>query len=181
MAKKIKRLDYSRWSIALHWLVGVLVLINIGIGYSRSYIPRDIVGYLMGYHKAMGITIWALVWLRLIVRWSLGTPSLPREVPKWQAFLSRVSHWALYILLIMIGLNGYVSMSNGGYGVKWFGIFTIPPIPGEPSKENMEIGLEYHENLALILSLLILVHVTAALYHHYFRKDNVLKRMLGRK
>jgi cytochrome b561 len=98
-------------------------------------------------------------------------------MPKWQIFLSDMAIWVLYALMFIMPLSGFILSVMGGYSIDYFGLFTIPAIfKGET--ETSKIGTMIHIYGAYTIIGLVTLHVLAGLYHHFIRKDNVLKRML---
>jgi len=135
------------------------------------------------WHKAFGLTILALAVLRLLWRLTHRAPALPREMPDWQRVASHISHVALYGLMIGVPLLGWllVSASPKGFPTTWFNLFPIPNLPVAVSKESAGLFTLLHEITAIGFAALILLHVGAALHHHFARKDDILRRMLPRR
>lgn len=164
------RTTYSTGAILFHWTIALLVITNLLIGF----------GLLDGMptHKAIGITVLVLSVLRVAWRLAHRPPPLPDSVPGWQATAARISHAAFYVLLITMPISGWLMASNAETlkPLTWFGLFDIPYLTISPAAGDA--GHEIHELLAIPFAALVLLHVGAALKHHFFDRDSVLARML---
>lgn len=132
---------------------------------------------LLANHKSVGITILALAIIR--VGWRIGhpPPPLPASMPAWQVTASHVSHWALYALLFLMPVSGWLMSSATAYSVSWFNLFQLPDLVA-PDPQRAELFEEIHEFLAYTLGAVASLHVLAALKHHFLDKDTVLSRMI---
>jgi cytochrome b561 len=150
----------------------------LAVGFIMADMPDSPLKWqLFFYHKAIGFTILWLVLVRLWWRLKNLAPTLPKSMPKWQAALSDVVVWILYALMFIMPLSGITLSIMSGHAIEYFGLFTIPAIfKGET--ELSKIGLMIHTYGAYTIIGLITLHILAGLYHHFIRKDNVLKRML---
>jgi cytochrome b561 len=128
-------------------------------------------------HKSFGITILGLALLRLVWRWLNRVPAEPLDIPRWQRIAARVSHIGLYVLLLITPLAGWLMSSARNFPVSWFGLVTLPDFIA-PNRPAYELLHDIHELLAQTLFWLALLHIAAALKHHFIDKDNVLRRML---
>ena len=159
---------YSRVAILFHWTIAALVLVNLWIG---------LIGGSMSAHKAIGITVLVLTLGR--VAWRLGyrPPPLPPETAEWQRMAARASHFAFYVLLLVVPLSGW-AMSSGAkrYPLDWFGLFPIPYLPIPPAVAG--VGHEAHELLGLLMAGLVALHIGAALRHQFLLRDGIVSRML---
>ena len=160
-----------------HWLVAALVFIQISIGLYVDDLPISMARLRwMSWHKSVGITILALVLLRLAWRLVERPPPLPEHMPTFERIAARLTHWALYGLLILTPLAGWLTASAMGLSVNWFGWVLIPDL----ISKNPELGevLEYvHWILVRVLAALFSIHILAAL-RHGLRRDGVLTRMV---
>lgn len=130
-------------------------------------------------HKSIGMTVLALMLLRLVWRAFNRPPSLPAGMAGWERKAARVTHWALYALLLTIPLAGWAWSSAAGYGAEFFGLVEVPDFV--PQSERLEtIFHAVHEWAGITLAVLVGVHVLAALRHHFVLGDPVLRRMLPR-
>lgn len=131
---------------------------------------------LFDLHRSFGAVVLTLTALRLAWRLLHKPPPLPASVPAWQARVSRVVHWALYGLLFATPLMGWAGTSAYRAPISVFGLFFLPPIVTEDRALSEKL-LGLHVVLMLMLAALIVMHVGAALFHHFVGKDGVLARM----
>lgn len=171
----------QRWdalSIGLHWLMAVLIIVTLSMGFLMDEMANSL-SKLQVYalHKSLGISILALAVLRLL--WSLWRkrPAPIAGTPAWQRVASKVGHLLLYVLMLAVPISGWLYNSAAGHPLKWFGLFSLPALT-EFDRGMRSIALDWHQNLVLALLLVLLVHVSAALWHHYGEQTDVLRRML---
>lgn len=160
----------------LHWVMAVCILamLFIGIGMVSTIAPRYLT--LVSIHKPLGIAILVLALLRLFIRWRLGSPPLPADLPEPMKLAAHLSHVALYALMIAMPLIGWGMLSAASYPVVLFGGVTLPPIlpPGDSLHALLRSA---HTWLALAFFALILMHLAAALFHALVRRDGVFEAM----
>lgn len=132
---------------------------------------------LLARHKSVGITILALVILRLAWRAVNEHPPLPGNLKAYERALARLTHLALYVLLFALPLTGWTMSSARGFPVSWFGFFTLPDLVPK-SRPLYEALVMTHHTLAWFLFAVVALHVAGALKHHFVHKDDVLRRML---
>ena len=171
----------TRWGhIAqfLHWLIVILVIIQVTLASIAEDLPigpKKIEVY--AWHKSVGITVLSLAVLRLLWRWANPTPELPSTLKPYERMLAKVTHFGLYLLMFAQPLTGWMMTSARGFPVSWFGFWQLPDFV--PKNHDLyEAMKETHETLALALYVIVFLHVAAALKHHFWLKDDVLKRML---
>lgn len=161
----------------LHWLMAVMIIamLFIGAGMVTSVSERH--EWLIHLHKPLGIAILALAIVRLLVRWSTCQPPLPADLPDWQALAAKASHWLLYGLMLVLPLLGWAMISASGEPVMLGTALQLPAIV--PADAQLFALLrKAHGYLAYLLFLTVLVHLAAALFHGWIRRDEVLDSML---
>ncbi len=129
----------------------------------------------MMIHKALGATIFLLVWVRLAARFTQQTPT-----PTGTALQQKVAaagHLALYLLMIVMPVTGLLAMQYAGKPVDWFGVFEVPVFL-EKNEATGKALKEVHEGLYVPFFALIGLHALAAGFHQFVQKDGVLRRML---
>lgn len=174
---------HDRWggvSQSLHWIIAALILAMAWIGLTMGDLPNGpdkIKTYAL--HKSLGITILALVALRVLWRLYAGTPKPVAGSPHWQERIAALTHAAIYLLLFAIPISGWVLNSAAGFPLQWFGLVNLPHIV-EKSHDLHELAEEAHELMFWVLALLVVAHAGAAFYHHLFQRDATLARMLPR-
>jgi len=167
-------------SILNHWVTAVLVLGMIGVGLYMSDLPRGPdKSQMIGMHKSIGIIVLGLALLRLLWRMGNPLPALLGTDSAWQRRAARIAHLALYALLLVLPLTGWIMSSAGNHPVSVFGLFTLPPLVDQ-SKALGEAFEEIHVVLAWSLMAVLALHFVAALKHHFMDGDATLRRMLGR-
>ncbi len=169
---------YGNLSIAMHWLmflllVGVYACIELRELYPKGSDPRNA---LKAWHFTLGLTVFFLVWVRIALRLFQGTPAIAPPIPGWQHVLSKVIHLALYAMMIGLPIAGWLILSGEGKPIPFYGI-QLPALIAE-NKAFAESLEEIHKTIGKIGYFLIGLHTVAALYHHYFMRDNTLRRML---
>jgi cytochrome b561 len=177
---------YGGVARTLHWLIAALIVVQYVLaqvaeaaGDDRAVHPAAALVQLawLARHKSVGLTIFALVLVRLAWRWHAPPPPLPVTMPRWQTIVAKLTHFAFYALLLLLPISGLVMSAAANFPVSYFGWFTIPNLvaPDESLKKTME---ETHEMLFDALVVLAVVHIAAALKHHLVDRDDVLSRML---
>ena len=171
---------YHSFSQVLHWLIAGLIVLqfilaNLAEGAAESGSAlRELA--LLANHKSVGITVLALVVVRLLWRIKTPPPKLPTGLDQWQVRASHISHWMLYSLIILIPISGWLMSSASAYSVSWFNLVRLPDFvaPDPDLKANFQT---IHELLGKALFIVAGVHILAALKHQFIDKDGVLMRM----
>ena len=170
---------YTRTAIVLHWLVFALLVAQYAIGWTMPHIGRNTpVTTLISLHFSIGVLIIGVIVVRLIWRIFHGEPKQEAGIPKWQVRSARVIHWLLYLLLAVVPLLGWVNASYRGMQITFFGLVHVPQLVGAHASGWSWTG-DIHTLVAEYGILpLVGLHVAAALYHYFIRRDRVLQRML---
>src|ERR1700751_2914194 len=156
----------------LHWLMAVCILamLFIGVGMVSTVMPKYLT--LVSIHKPLGIAILVLA----LVRLRYGAPLLPADLPEPMKLAAQLSHYALYVLMIGMPLLGWGMLSAAAYPVVLFGGVHLPSIL--PQSDSLHTLLwNAHFYLAFAFFALILLHVAAALFHAFVRRDGVFEAM----
>ena len=170
---------YTRTAITLHWLIFVLLAVQFIVGWTMPHIGRNTpVTTLISLHFSLGVLIIALIVVRLIWRMIHGEPPRDAGIPRWQVQLAQVVQWLLYLLLIVVPLLGWINASYRGMPITFFGLFPVPPLIASHAAGWGWTG-DIHADVAEYgILVLVGLHVAAALYHYFIRRDRVLQRML---
>lgn len=174
----------DRWgtvSQSLHWLIVVLILGLGVVGLIMDELPKT-PKYFWVYtmHKSFGITVLALMLVRLGWRVYAGAPKPVAGTPGWQHAVASLTHFLLYALALGIPLSGWLYDSASGLRpFKFFGLFAMPKLVA-PDDALKALTHELHEWGFWLLIALVAAHAGAALYHHLFQHDATLARMLPR-
>jgi cytochrome b561 len=189
MAVRDSELRYGNVSIGFHWLIALLVIFNLAGGIYMGYLPRadPSKAMILMLHKSTGLTILTLSVLRLV--WRLMNPWQPLPLDMLPALraAARATHVLFYFFIIAIPLSGWAMISASPHNnpLAWFGWFNWPKIwfltalPLDQKKPITGILDETHQLLAYFAIALIVLHVGAAFYHHYVRRDRILRRMVA--
>jgi len=173
---------YTPLARVLHW---GLALALIGMFVMGSYMadlpfsPQRLKLY--NWHKWAGVTVLVLSIVRLVWRWVHRPPALPprvsQQMPRWQVQVYHATHVLMYVLFFLVPLAGWAYSSAAGFPIVLFGVLTLPDfVP--VGKELAELIKPWHAILAWTLAALVVLHVAAALKHHWIDKDGLMQRML---
>lgn len=171
---------YPAISRFFHWLMVVLILSLLGIGWGVDVVHGEMKPLIVTLHKSLGILAFALFFVRLVVRIIFPPPPLIEGMAFSVKLMAETAHVALYTLMLIMPLSGWMLVSAMGRGPSFFGLIDIPALF---SKTPVLVPLlrEIHENGSVLLAGLVLVHAGAAFYHHFIRRDETLLRMLPQR
>jgi len=166
----------SRW---FHWILGLAIIGMIAYGWWMNHFPaRADRFFYRSIHADIGYVVLLLTVLRLVWRGVNRTPELPADTPRWGRIVARVSHGLLYLVTILVAMLGWAhSGARTPNYADWFGLFQVPQITS-PDKVAAGAYEERHIFFAYVLLALIVLHVAAALWHRFGRRDHVLARMV---
>lgn len=180
MAETDNVTGYTGTAKLLHWLIVALLIAQFTFAWLMPDIRRDTpVTTLISLHFTFGIVILAVAVMRLAWRAIHAEPPPEAGLPQWQALSGAIVHWLLYALLFIVPLLGWMDASRRGMPVVLVG-FELPKLLATRAPGWGWTG-DVHGLLAnYVMLTLVGLHVAAALYHHFVRRDGVLKRMLPR-
>jgi cytochrome b561 len=162
----------------LHWIIAALIVTQFTLGWMAGDLPLGAHKLaLLTRHKSFGMTILMLAVIRIIWRWLNPPPELPAGMSALERTLARATHVAFYVLLFAMPITGWLMSSAKNYSVSWFGLFTWPDLIAKNSAAFEALKTTHHGLSKALLAIAIL-HVLAALKHHFWDKDDVLSRML---
>lgn len=168
---------YSTPAVVLHWLVALLIFAAFPLGLYMHDLPLSPDKLrLYSYHKWIGITVLMLAALRLGWRLTHQPPPLPAGIAAWQRRAGQAVHGLLYVLMIAIPVSGWLMSSAKGIPTVWFGVLPLPDLVGR-SHDLGELLTRVHKSLNFILLALVVLHVGAALQHHFIERLPFLQRM----
>ena len=191
--------SYTKTAKVLHWLIAIGIFGMFALGWFMSELPKeapkqiayDLLNlgvytwnlseeisprtFYFNLHKSIGVTIFALILIRILWRITHRPPALLASYKAWESKLASGAHHLLYLLMVALPLSGIIMATYSKYGIKWFGLELIK---GLDNKEMRELFYEAHEIIGLIILLVIIVHIIGALKHKFIDKDDTLKRML---
>jgi cytochrome b561 len=173
---------YGTVAMTLHWLIAAAIIGMLVVGKYMHGLPDSDANKFALYqlHKSFGITILALTLVRVGWRLMHPAPPLPATMAWWERRAAHASHFLLYALMLGLPLTGWLRVSTDTLQIPtlWFGLFEVPALPFGASDRLSHLAHDTHELLGNTMILLLLAHVAAALKHHFWDRDNVLKRML---
>ena len=169
---------YGSLSIAMHWLMLLLLIAVYACIELREFFPKgsDLRDGLKQWHYMLGLSVFMLLWLRLLVRLLGPVPRIKPSIGIWQKRLAISMHLSLYLFMFSMPLLGWLMLSGEDKPIPFFGL-EFPALIG-PNEKLAESIEEIHETIGTIGYYLIGLHTAAALMHHYILGDNTLLRML---
>lgn len=189
---------YTKTAIILHWLITIGIFFMFALGWFMHEIPRDAPKQMVfdlfdlgvytwqlaeevsprtfyyNLHKSVGVTLLALIVLRVIWRFTHKPPAMLTSYKAWERKLATAAHHLLYLLMIAMPLSGLIMAINSKYGIMWFGIDLIK---GLDNKDLREAFKEVHESVGALLLLVIILHIVGAIKHKVIDKDSTMERM----
>jgi cytochrome b561 len=176
----------SSWgSVArgFHWIIGLTIIGMLAFGWWMNHIPaRPDRFFYRSIHADIGYLLLVLIALRLVWRAINPTPALPADTPRWSRIAAATSHGALYLIplvVIMLGWAHSGARPQGDYG-SFFGLFHVPQFTS-PDKATADAFEDRHIYAAYVLLALIVIHLGAAAWHHFIKRDRVAARMVDGK
>lgn len=168
---------YTVVAIGLHWLLALMIFIGFGVGqYMTDLAMSPTKLKLFSWHKWLGVTVFAMVVLRVGWRMLNPPPALPATTPAWQRRVAAGTHLLLYLLMLAIPLSGWLYSSASGFQTVYFGRWPLPDLLGRDA-ELAAVLKTVHVSLNNGLAVLVLAHIGAALKHHFIDHDGLLWRM----
>lgn len=175
---------YDAVTIFLHWVIALLVLFMIGLGLYMDHIPVNDPGPLHQLHKSVGIVTMLLIVVRVIWRLTHKAPSLPKDMLPAQRMAIGGMEGILYLFQIFLPATGWLMVSSMAMPIVLFGLVSWPLIPLPQSVMDSgtlaEVMPDIHNWLAWVFGGFIVLHVLAALYHRFIKKDQIVDRILPR-
>lgn len=166
---------------AIHWISAALIagMIGLGLYMTHADIEAGEAFDLYQWHKSFGFVALALVVIRLIIRMCVNRPSFPRGMRPVEIALAKAAHALFYALLFALPLLGWIMVSASPLPIPTmlFGLAEIPSIAA-PNEQLYEAARTAHRLCAWTLAALIVMHIAAALKHHWLDRDMTLRRML---
>jgi cytochrome b561 len=169
----------ARW---LHWIVGGAIIAMLAFGWWMNHVPaRADRFFYRSIHADIGYLVMLSMLLRLIWRGINPAPALPADMPRWERIAAGLSHGALYAVTIVVAMLGWAlsGASKPGYA-DWFGLFRMPQFT-TTDKAAADAYEGRHIFMAYVLLALIVIHIAAAAWHHFAKRDRVTSRMFDGK
>lgn len=188
--------QYTAVAIVLHWAIATAIVGNLALGWWMHEAidvaaSRARAVEMFQLHKSIGLTVLLLSLFRLAWRLLHRAPEMPAHMKRWERIAAKSTHWAFYGLMMAMPLSGWLYVSTQWRGdvalnvpTLWFGWIEAPHLfglnhLGEDLRQALSgIFLEAHEAFAWGSGLLLLLHMGAALKHHFIDHDEVLAHMI---
>jgi cytochrome b561 len=190
---------YTKTAVFLHWLIAICIFGMFALGWYMSDLPKEAPKqmaydlfdwgvyiwqlseeasprtFYFNLHKSLGVTIFALIIIRILWRFTHKPPALLSSYKVWERKLATGAHHLLYLLMVALPLSGIIMATYSKYGIKWFGFEFIKGLDNTPMRELFK---EVHEIVGAVILVIIIVHILGALKHKLIDKDETLNRML---
>lgn len=176
LASNEQLVRYNGIARSFHALIAAMVIFNILTGIAGDAIEDTWNPF--PAHKATGILILLLSLARIGWRLTWTMPAWPETMSSLQRKVARLTHGALYALMLIVPVTGWIFSSAGKYPLSIYGLFDWPKLAVTKGSALADAAHEGHEVLGFLMAGLVVLHVAAALHHHFIIKDNVLRRML---
>ena len=162
----------------LHWLTLFLVATIFVLAFSIEFASSNEEAVaLIQLHRSFGVTVWVVTLGRLVWRQFSHFPNWPADMPQSMRVAAHWSEYALYVLLLTQPVLGLLQTNAHGDRVNLFFLGQLPALIGRDRPLATKL-LEVHEMVGLLLLSLVALHALAALYHHFWRRDDTLEAML---
>ena len=181
MSASTRPMRYTAVPMLLHWVLALAIFSSLAMGLTMTGLPLSIQRLkLYNWHKWAGVVILVLSVVR--IGWALARPAPPlppavqASMQGWQMAAYRGTHQIMYALFILLPLAGWAYTSATGFPVVLFGIWPLPDLVPK-DKALADVFKTGHAAMAYLLLGLVVLHVAAALKHHFHDRDGVLLRM----
>lgn len=174
--KPLLKNDSKQWGVIsriFHWFMALLIIGQLYIGFTMTALAASPAKYdLYKLHKSFGLIALGLVCLRILWRSLFPTPALPnQDIP------TRLSAPVLYLMMLIMPLSGIIMSLTAGYPIPLFEWLTIPAFT-EKNLVMSKWAALIHNLCGISFVALIGLHMAAACYHQWWRKNNLLRRMI---
>ena len=169
-------IDYTKTQKIIHWLMAIIIMLDLNVAqkfggnmelWDRLESRAD--------HATAGMIVTFLFILRVILRYFYGAPKLPETMPNWQIYSAKLGHYSLYVLMFGLIISG-ISMAS--FASDPIVVFGLDLAFATNNQSNFHLIRDLHEFCTNAIILLIIVHIFAALYHHFFSRDDLTIKML---
>lgn len=169
---------YSAPAVLFHWMVAALIFVALILAWSFEDLPATPhKRMLVQLHVSFGMTVLPLAVLRFVWRTFHHPPPFPIVMPLWQRRLAGWVHVLLYAAIFLQPITGYMTAVTDGHTPEWFGVFPLPLLLEENSALHAIVRW-LHVGAQWPLYGLLVMHIGAALYHHFVLRDDGILRML---
>ena len=163
----------------IHWFMALGFVFMWGCGYAMTTLVEDdspLEEFLFDLHISVGVTLLALLALRIAVRLAYPPPLLPVSIRGMERTAAHLGHAALYALPALVMAVGWAEVNFGGHAVQWFGV-ELPRVFPETGEDLQDLSEDLHKWLAYTLLAVAAGHVAAAFKHQWFDGHDIIRRM----
>jgi len=179
---------YNVGAIALHWIIALMVLTNIGLAWWFNTLHGLAKIEPVQLHKSIGITVLVLTVIRLGWRLAVPAPKLPEDFRGWEKWLAQAVHVLFYVVMLGLPLTGWAFTSASPlihvfpivlfHLIPWPTLSALANLPHDQMRTAHDLFLASHGLLAKLAYVLIVLHVAGALKHQFINNDDVTARMI---
>ncbi len=178
---KDTKTNYGSVSRFLHWLLAILIIVQFSLVVAFTWIAPEHQGSglletTMMLHKSTGLLVLLFGLIFILWRITQAKPSL-EAIPAWQRGLARLVHIVLYAIIAAQPVFGILMVTSSGQPVPFFGLFSVPPFVSLGEQAGSIFGSLHAFTGWWIILIALGLHIAGSLYHHFVRKDDVLRRM----
>jgi cytochrome b561 len=172
---------FAPTQILFHWVIFILVALTYAAMELRDFAPSgsDLRDWMKLMHYTLGVTVLILMLIRLVIKTRHKDPNITPTPPRWQIILAKAVHGILYLMFISLPILGILTLYYGNVHWSYFSI--AMPVAGQENDDVRQTIKSLHELIANTGYFIIGLHAAAALFHHYFLRDNTLIRMMPGK
>jgi len=168
---------YGLIAILFHWVMALLIIGLLILGWVMVRLPIGLEKLrFFGWHKEYGLLVLLLAILRIAWRLSQVVPILPAHLAHWEKWAAHAVHYLFYIFMFLMPISGWLITSATGLPASFFGIVVFPDLVA-PNEQLRQWFIWIHQWSGYGLVVIILLHISAALQHHFIYKDDILRRM----
>lgn len=177
-----KRMLARRWSrlgVVLHWLIALLLLVVLGAVFATGFVPAPQARKnLMALHTSAGLLLFVLFLLKLLCMYfSYRAKEDTHDWSDWTDWIAQGAHTLIYALLFMLPMLGWAHLNALGQDA-WFAGLRLPRLIPFRNPDLAYTLQDFHSSAAWVLIIVVVLHVLAAFWHHFLRRDDVLRAML---
>ena len=169
---------YVRPTVALHWVVALTLIVAVVLGLTLGNTPEEASNRkdLFDWHRWVGVTVFALVLVRIVVRAFNRAPPPLASISSFQQWVAHFTHGSLYVLMVAAPLTGYLLSNRMGEAIVLFGSINLPPLL-VADQAQMALMESVHKWINYSLIGITTLHILAAFKHHMIDRDATLHRM----
>ncbi len=167
--------QYNRYTKILHWSMALIFIANIILAFYMDDLPKEEKLQFVLLHRSLGVLLLQLAIVRIIWIFIKTAPPPPDSIPAIETKISKIVHHSFYLLMLIIPISGFFTTVTNGTAVSFFGLFEFPLLV-EKNHDLHETFEDIHVYLGWLFTGLIVLHITAGLWHRY-KGDGIFERM----